>query len=199
MDILTKKCFDNGLPASQVRLIIRRTRPRLTSPQWLQVLRVCPDYETLSNSAAPFLNVLETLLDLLAVWPANQLIIEYLAEVVKSQTLPLDIFVPIFLRATRKPDLGDPRSLDMLCRLIINASMEMPLNALINVVNPIEPVAMSLLDAYNLLRAALGLPYSPLHDLQTSSQGVLFLMLQHLLRYSQAIFTHFTTTEALQV
>lgn len=163
------------------------------------MLHASPDYESLLNSPAPFLSVLETLLDLLAVWPANQTIIEYLAEIVKSQTLSLHIFAPVFLRATRKPELGDPRSLDLLCRLTVDTSAEMPLSVLIDTLNPIEPIALSLLDAYNLLRLALALPYSPLHDLQRSAEDLLFLLLQNLLQYNQVTFTHLTSPEVLQV
>jgi hypothetical protein len=55
------------------------------------------------------------------------------------------------------------------------------------------------LDAYNLLRLALALPYSPLHDLQRSAEDLLFLLLQNLLQYNQVMFTHLTPPEALQV
>jgi mediator of RNA polymerase II transcription subunit 5 len=163
------------------------------------VLQASPEYEIPLGSPAPFLSVLETVLDLLALWPANQTLIEYLAETLKSQTLPLHIFTPVFLRATRKPELGDPRSLDMLCRLTVDTGAELPLSVLIDTVNPIEPVALSLLDAYHLLRLALGSPYSPLHDLQRSAEDLLSLLLQHLLQYNQAMFTHLTPPEALQV
>ena len=113
----------------------------------------------------------------------------------KTHLLPLHVFVPIFLRATRKPELADPRSLDMLCHLIVDTSAEMPLSTLLSTVEPLEPLAASLLDAYNILRLALSSPLSPLHDLQSSSQELLFLLLQ----YNQAVLTHLTPSEALQV
>ncbi|KIM21048.1 hypothetical protein M408DRAFT_112008 [Serendipita vermifera MAFF 305830] len=175
MEDITKKCFENGLSAQQ----------------WLQILQASPD---LSNAIVPPIPILETILDLLAAWPANQLLVEYLAAIPKSQLLPVHAFVPVVLRATRKPELVDPRSLDMLCRLIVNTSAESPLSTLLSPVEPIEPLAMSLLDAYSLVRMALNSSFSPLHDFQSSSQDLLFLLLQ----YNQAVLAHLTPPEALQ-
>jgi hypothetical protein len=163
--------------------------------QWLAVLHAGTDHASLTNTAVFSLSIAEALFDLLVIWPANQAIIEYLDAILKSHLLPLHIFTPAFLRATRKPEFTDSRSVDMLCQLTISTARDMPMDVLISLVDPIEPVPATLFDACNLLRGALNLPYSTLHDLQASASQVLLLLLQ----YNRTILPQLSTQETLQV
>jgi hypothetical protein len=120
------------------------------------------------------------ILNLLGTWPVNETLIEYLTALFKAQLMPLHIFVPAFLRANRQRRIEDLRTLDTLCQLTISMSREMPLSVLVSLVDPVDPVPSTVLDAFKLQRTAILSPYSALHDLQATSAEILLLMLQYM-------------------
>ncbi|CAG8709229.1 12205_t:CDS:2, partial [Acaulospora colombiana] len=175
MDEVTKKSFENGLTAVEVGSRYPREE----------------EHYSVSSSVS----VTNILFNLLAQWPANQAIIEYMAALLKSQLLPLHMFTSVFLRTTRSSELMDPRSLDLVCQLIISTTQASPLDTIVSVVDPLEPIATTLLDTYNLVRNALGVPYTTMHDLQSSASNILLLALQ----YSRPFLPQLSSTEILQL
>lgn len=83
----------------------------------------------------------------------------------------------------------------MLFELAVTISREMPMEVPVNVVDPVEPVALTLLDAYQILRVSLPMPYTPLHKLSASASDVLLLLLQS----TRSIIPQLTPPEAFQV
>ncbi|KAG8812133.1 mediator complex subunit [Serendipita sp. 399] len=138
---------------------------------------------------------MDSLLDLLVKWPANQTILEYMEAITRAQILPLHIYFSAFLRNTRQAEYTDPRSPDMLCRLGIQLAAELPLSPVVTMVDPIEPPSTTLLDALTLLREGLQRPYSTVHDLQTSASDVLLLVIQ----YCSTMIPQFTSGDAIQI
>ncbi|PVG04021.1 hypothetical protein CPB86DRAFT_722998 [Serendipita vermifera] len=179
MDEVTKRSFENGL----------------TAVEWLAVLQAAASADPNAITNTSLISVANTLFNLLAQWPANQAIVEYMAGLLKSQLLPLHMFTSVFLRTTRSSEAIDPRSLDMVCQLIISTTQASPLDTIVSVVDPLEPIATTLLDIYNLMRRALGVPYTTIHDLQSSASNILLLALQ----YSRPFLPQLSSTEILQL
>lgn len=158
------------------------------------MLQASEEYSIFSNTDKTSLPIIEVILNLLGTWPVNETLIEYLSTLFKAQLMPLHIFAPAFLRAYRQGRIEDLRTLDTLCQLTINMSREMPLSALVSLVDPVEPVPSTVLDAFKLLRTAISSPYSAMHDLQVSSAEILLLMLQ----YIPAIAPQFLPADSLE-
>jgi hypothetical protein len=159
------------------------------------VLQAAASSDPNANTSVSIISVANTLFDLLAQWPANQAIIEYMAALLKSQLLPLHMFVSVFLRITRNTELIDPRSWDMVCQLIVSTTTASPMDTLVSVVDPLEPIATTLLDTYGLMRRALSFPYSTMYDLQSSASDILLLVLQ----LSRSFLAQLSSAEILQV
>ena len=139
--------------------------------------------------------VLDVLLNLLASWPANEAVIDYLATFARGQLLPLHAYFTGFLRATRTTEIIDPRTVDMLCQLGVRLTAEMPFEPIISMTDTSQSASATLMDAFTLVRGALNIPYSPLHDLHTSASEVLLLMIQ----YARPLVSQFLVHDTLQV
>ncbi|CCA75188.1 hypothetical protein PIIN_09172 [Serendipita indica DSM 11827] len=177
-EIVTRKSFENSIPSSD----------------WLAILRVC--FQELSSTEIneSISAVLNLLLNLLASWPANEAIVDYLATLVRGHLLPLHTYFTGFLRFTRTTEIVDPRTVDMLCQLGVRLSAEMPFEPVISITETTQIASVTLMDAFTLVRGALNIPYSPLHDLHTSASEVLLLMIQ----YSRPLFGQFLVHDTLQ-
>lgn len=70
----------------------------------------------------------DSVISLYRSYPAHSGLQEYLKLAIRDGTLPLPIFVSTFLQAVRSPELHDAATLDMLCRIALDAhySSQMP-------------------------------------------------------------------------
>lgn len=113
-------------------------------------------------------------------YPGDPTLQGYLKCAVKEALLTIPRFVTTFLSAAQSPDLHHTVTLDMLCRVVLDAHYSTGLPALGSII-PYSESASDLLgtvqNAMALLRTAHQLPPSHFHHLTTSASELLTLLI----------------------
>ncbi|KII93232.1 hypothetical protein PLICRDRAFT_121648 [Plicaturopsis crispa FD-325 SS-3] len=121
-------------------------------------------------------------------YPGDPGLQSYLITAIEKGVLPLSVFVATFLQAARSTELHVPATLDMLCRVALDAHYSSGLPSIGSVVSYSEsPIVVlgTVQDALALLRTAHSLPMSHFHQLITSASELLILLLSCVTDMSQ--------------
>ncbi|KAG6819446.1 hypothetical protein H0H93_011795, partial [Arthromyces matolae] len=113
-------------------------------------------------------------------YPGDPDLQHYLKHAIHDGALPISAFVYTLLQAARSSELHAPSTLDMLCRVALDAHYSSGLAPIGSVVSYEESTAKVLgivQDALALLRTAHTLPLSPFHRLTTSASELVILLL----------------------
>ncbi|KAJ7631007.1 hypothetical protein FB45DRAFT_554296 [Roridomyces roridus] len=162
VDDLTRNSFQGGLSApkwmSLCKMFLAKQNP-FDSPHATE--------RALSNSV----------LVLYRSFPGDPDLQEYVKIAIQSGLVSIPVFVSTFLQAARSTELHAPATLDMLCRVALDAHYSsglLPEAALLSD----GPMAVSntLQDALALLRVAYDLPISHFHQLGTSVSELVILL-----------------------
>ncbi|KAJ6610072.1 mediator complex subunit Med5-domain-containing protein [Mycena sp. CBHHK59/15] len=127
----------------------------------------------------PFLQ--DSVLVLYRSYPGDPDLQEYLKSAIQAGMLSIATFVSTLLQAARSTELHAPATLDMLCRIALDAhySSGSGLPAVSSVVSFSDSpmtVSNTLQDALALLQIAHGLPMSHFHQLRTSASELVILL-----------------------
>ncbi|KAJ4476775.1 hypothetical protein J3R30DRAFT_3704528 [Lentinula aciculospora] len=154
---LTRNCFQSGISASKWAKFCKLFISRNSSDQSTEAIE-----NSISNSV----------LILYRSYPGDPALHDYLKYGLKDGMISLAVFVATLLQAARHPELHNAATLDMLCRIALDAhfSSGQPLVALDE--SPIVVLGV-VQDALGLLEIAHTLPVSHFHQLTTSSSELL--------------------------
>lgn len=123
---------------------------------------------------------LDSVLVLFRNYPGDPVLQVYLKYAIQHGLLSLSTFVATFLSAARSPDLHKAATLDILCRVALDAhyASGMPaIGSLVSFTESMVAVLATVQDAMALLRVAHSLPVSHFHQLTTSASELLILLI----------------------
>ncbi|KAJ7837532.1 hypothetical protein B0H14DRAFT_3087213 [Mycena olivaceomarginata] len=109
-------------------------------------------------------------------FPGDPDLQEYLKIAIQSGILSIAVFVSTFLQAARSTELHAPATLDMLCRVALDAHYSSGLPSVLSFTDTPMTVSNTLQDALALLRVAHELPISHFHQLATSASELVILL-----------------------
>jgi mediator of RNA polymerase II transcription subunit 5 len=119
---------------------------------------------------------LDSVLILYRSFPGDPDLQEYLKIAIQSGILSIAVFVSTFLQAARSTELHAPATLDMLCRVALDAHYSSGLPSVLSFTDTPMTVSNTLQDALALLRVAHELPISHFHQLATSASELAILL-----------------------
>ncbi|KAF5375095.1 hypothetical protein D9758_000207 [Tetrapyrgos nigripes] len=122
----------------------------------------------------------DSVLDLYKLYPGDPALHDYLKYAIQDGMIPVPVFVPTFLQATRSPELHNAATLDMLCRIALDEYYATGRGSSGSIVAYGESPSVILelvQDAMALFRTAHSLPSSHFHQLITSSAELLLILL----------------------
>ncbi|KAJ7169957.1 hypothetical protein C8R46DRAFT_949420 [Mycena filopes] len=163
LDDLTRNSFQSGIsPPKWISLckMFLAKQNQFDSPQATQ--------RALSNSV----------LVLYRSFPGDPDLQEYLKIALQTGMLSITVFVTTLLQAARSTELHAPATLDMLCRVALDAHYSSGLPSMSGLSFSDTPMTISniLQDALALLRVAHELPMSHFHQLTTSASELVILL-----------------------
>lgn len=123
---------------------------------------------------------IDSVLVLYRSYPGDPDLQYYLKYAIRDGMLSVAVFVATLLQAARSPELHTPATLDMLCRVALDAHYSSGLPPIGSVVSYSEsPIVVlgTVQDALALLRTAHSLPLSHFHQLTTSASELVILLL----------------------
>ncbi|KAF7339404.1 Mediator of RNA polymerase II transcription subunit 5 [Mycena sanguinolenta] len=118
----------------------------------------------------------DSVLILYRSFPGDPDLQEYLKIAIQSDMLSIAVFVSTFLQAARSTELHAPATLDMLCRVALDAHYSSGLPSVLSLTDTPVAVSNTLQDALALLRVAHELPISHFHQLATSASELVILL-----------------------
>jgi mediator of RNA polymerase II transcription subunit 5 len=121
-------------------------------------------------------------------YPSDPALQNYLRHAIQHGMISISVYVATFLQAARSPELRNAATLDMLCRVALDAHYSSGLPPVGSVVPYSEsPIVVlgTVQDALVLLQTAHSLPISHLHQLTTSASELLILLLSSVTDMSQ--------------
>ncbi|KAF8216143.1 hypothetical protein K438DRAFT_1800130 [Mycena galopus ATCC 62051] len=162
LDDVTRNSFQSGISpqrswVSLCKMFLAKQNA-FDSPQAIQ--------RALSNSV----------LILYRSFPGDPDLQEYLKITIQSGMLSIAVFVSTFLQAARSTELHAPATLDMLCRVALDAHYSSGLPSVLSFTDTPMTVSNTLQDALALLRVAHELPISHFHQLTTSASELVILL-----------------------
>ncbi|KAJ7786401.1 hypothetical protein B0H16DRAFT_30240 [Mycena metata] len=161
LDDLTRNSFQSGISPSKwislCRMFIAKQNA-FDSPQATQ--------RALSNSV----------LVLYRSFPGDPDLQEYLKIALQTGMLSIAVFVTTLLQAARSTELHSPATLDMLCRVALDAHYGLPSMSGLSFSDTPMTVSNILQDALALFRVAHELPMSHFHQLTTSASELVILL-----------------------
>ncbi|KAJ7103448.1 mediator complex subunit Med5-domain-containing protein [Mycena belliarum] len=148
--------------------------------KWISLCRLfLSKHSTFDNSQATQRALSNSVLVLYRSFPGDPDLQEYLKIALQTGLLTIAVFVSTFLQASRSTELHAPATLDMLCRVALDAHYSSGLPSMSAVLSYSDtPMALSntLQDALALLRVAHELPMSHFHQLTTSASELVILL-----------------------
>ncbi len=113
-------------------------------------------------------------------YPGEPDLVEYFRHALQESLVSLPVFVSTFLQAAFSPEIRTSGSLDMLCRVALDAhysSNAPPVGSVVPVGAPPAAIMATVKDALSLLRSASTLPPSHFHQLSTSASELATLLI----------------------
>ncbi|KAF5390177.1 hypothetical protein D9757_002860 [Collybiopsis confluens] len=186
---ITRNCFQSGTSAANWARFIKLFLSKTTTDHSRDAVE-----NSISNSV----------LVLYRSYPGDPALHEYLKYALKEEMISLSVFVATFLEAARSPELHNPSTLDMLCRIALNRYYSLGQSPVGSVVamdeSPIVVLGV-VQNAFGLLQIAHSLPVSLFHQLSTSSSELVILLLSCISDMSQVSTAqadlHFQTANTL--
>ncbi|KAJ3976979.1 hypothetical protein EV361DRAFT_161584 [Lentinula raphanica] len=172
---LTRNCFQSGISAAKWAKLCKLFISKISSDQ---------NTEAIENSIS------NSILVLYRSYPGDPALHEYLKYALKNGMISLPVFVATLLQAARNPELHNAATLDMLCRIALDAHFSTGQPVVAFDESPILVLGV-VQDALSLLEVAYTLPVSHFHQLTTSSSELLILLLS-----SNPDMTQISTTQA---
>ncbi|KAF5355994.1 hypothetical protein D9756_003825 [Leucocoprinus leucothites] len=173
LDELTRNCFQSGFSA----------------PKWLALCRKFIDNGSIPQSHDIIENNLSnSILVLFSSYPGDSELQGYLKYAIHSGMLSLATYVTTFLQAARSPDLHAVSTLDLLCRVALEAyyaSGMAPIGSVVSFAETPATILNKIQDAIALLRTAITLPISHFHQLTSSASQLTTLLLSCVSDFSQ--------------
>ncbi|KAK0198374.1 mediator complex subunit Med5-domain-containing protein [Armillaria mellea] len=174
---LTRNCFQSGISASK----------------WLGLCRLLIAKDNgLQESDAVESTLSNSVLSMLRFYPGNPDLQEYLKYAIQDGMISVAVFVATMLQAARSPDLHHPATLDMLCRIALDAhysSGSPPMGSVVSYGESAIIIVGTVQDALALLRTAHALPLTHFHQLTTSASELVILLLSCVSDLSQVSTT----------
>lgn len=158
----------------------------VTPQQWLGLCKLLVQQHDVGVDVSAVIS--NTILELYRLYPADPTLREYLQLALSDKILSNAVFVSTFIRAARDPELQNGTTLDMLCRLALNAhytSGLSPTESIIPLADSQVSVLSKVQDALALLRIAHSLPPSNFHHLVLSASELAILLLSCVTDMSQ--------------
>lgn len=202
LSTLTRSSFQNGIPPTQVRLC--RTQAHVCSnlifEKWLGLCRLCISNEDTNMSSEKFGNILssgvgllflivhiteirtsDSVISLFRSYPGHVGLQGYLEYAICEGTLNVAVYTSVFLQAARSPELQEAATLELLCRITLDAhyssGLASPIGSVVSYAeSPIVVLGM-IHDALSLLRTAYSLPASHSRQLVSSAGELVILLL----------------------
>ncbi|KZT30460.1 hypothetical protein NEOLEDRAFT_1126012 [Neolentinus lepideus HHB14362 ss-1] len=170
---LTRNSFQSGISAAKwanlVRLLISKE----------------PSSSGMSNFGAEISN---SVLLLLRSYPGDPMLQDYLKRAIEEKLIPVHTFISTFLSAAQSTELHNSATLDMLCRIALDAHYSSGLPPIGSVIPHNESsivILGTVQEALGLLRTASNLPMSHYHQLTTSASELVILLLSCVTDMSQ--------------
>ncbi|KAJ7619106.1 hypothetical protein DFH06DRAFT_1235312 [Mycena polygramma] len=161
LDDLTRNSFQSGI----------------SPPKWISLCKLfLAKQNTFDGPQAIQRALSNSVLVLYRSFPGDPDLQEYLKIGIQSGMLSISIFVSTFLQAARSTELHAPATLDMLCRVALDAHYSSGLPSGISFSDTPMTVSNTLQDALALLRVAHELPISHFHQLTTSASELVILL-----------------------
>ncbi|KAK0465088.1 mediator complex subunit Med5-domain-containing protein [Desarmillaria tabescens] len=162
---LTRNCFQSGISASK----------------WLGLCRLLIAKDNgLQESDAVESTLSNSVLSMLRFYPGNPDLQEYLKYAIQDGMISVAVFVATMLQAARSPVLHHPATLDMLCRIALDAhysSGSPPMGSVVSYGESAIIMVGTVQDALALLRTAHALPLTHFHQLTASASELVILLL----------------------
>lgn len=130
----------------------------------------------------------DSILALFSSYPGDSELQGYLKHAIQSGILSLATYITTFLQAARSPDLHAVATLDLLCRVALEAhyaSGMTPIGSIVFYAESPVTTLNKIQDALALLRTAYSLPISPFHQVTSSASQLLVLLLSCISDLSQ--------------
>ncbi|KAI0778549.1 mediator complex subunit Med5-domain-containing protein [Trametes elegans] len=161
----------------------------ITPRKWLALCKLFIS-KNLSHSGAHSIetDISNSVLVLFRDYPGDPALQAYLKQAIEDGLLSLPIFLTTFLAAAQSPDLHNPATLDMLCRVVLDhhyASGMPTIGSLVPYGEPTTRLLNTIQNAMALLRTAYTFPISHFHQLTTSASELLVLLLSCVADVSQ--------------
>ncbi|KAF8843987.1 hypothetical protein BDN67DRAFT_1066405 [Paxillus ammoniavirescens] len=171
---LTRNSYQNGFSVTQ----------------WLGLCKLWVEKETSAHGGTPNVGpaISDAIIALCSVYMADPILQDYLRHALNDGFVSTSDFVTAFLHAARSSQLQDASTLDMLCRVALDAHYSSgmpPLGSLLHPVSPQTVVLATVHDALFFLRQAYSLSSSSFHRLMTSASELVALLLSCVTDVSQ--------------
>ncbi|KAJ7361657.1 hypothetical protein DFH08DRAFT_1074600 [Mycena albidolilacea] len=161
LDDLTRNSFQSGI----------------SPPKWISLCKMFLAKQNTFDSPQAIQRALSnSVLILYRSFPGDPDLQEYLKIAIQSGILSIAVFVSTFLQAARSTELHAPATLDMLCRVALDAHYSSGLPSVLSFTDTPMTVSNTLQDALALLRVAHELPISHFHQLATSASELVILL-----------------------
>ena len=132
--------------------------------------------------------LVDSILILFGSYPGEPTLGRYLRIAIEQQVLSIPTFVTTFLQAARSATFHSPATLDILCKVVLDAhdaSDNPALGSILSTKMPPLSIFATIHDAVVLLKTAFTFPTSSFHELTTSASELLILLISCASDFSQ--------------
>ncbi|KAF7436894.1 mediator complex subunit [Pleurotus ostreatus] len=169
---LTRNCFQSGVSA----------------PRWVKLCQLYVSKNGIESTPDVEHQISNSVLILYRSYPGEPDLVEYFRQALQESLVSLPVFVSTFLQAAFSPEIRTSASLDMLCRVALDAhysSNAPPVGSVVPVGATSAAIMATVKDALSLLRSASTLPPSHFHQLSTSASELATLLISCITDLSQ--------------
>ncbi|KAH7883678.1 mediator complex subunit Med5-domain-containing protein [Phlebopus sp. FC_14] len=163
----------------------------ISPPQWLALCKLWAEKERLIQESIGAA-ITDAVLSLCSIHEPDAVLAGYLKHALSDGLLSTSTFTSTFLRAACSSELHNAPTLDMLCRIALDAHYSSgvpPLGSLIPLATPQNDVMATVHDALRFLHHSYTLPSSNFHCLSTSASELATLLLSCVTDVSQVSTT----------
>ncbi len=146
----------------------------------VELSSACVYYIEACTKVSSITSRIDSVLVLFRNYPGDPSLQGYLRVAIQDGLLPLPVFVSTFLSGARSPEFHNISTLDMLCRIALEAhysSGRQPEFSVVPPNSPMNDILGTVQDAMNLLRTAHNLPSSHFPQINASASELLMLLL----------------------
>ncbi|KAJ8456924.1 hypothetical protein ONZ45_g18524 [Pleurotus djamor] len=162
--------------------------PHVSIRKWVKLCQLYLVKKDISSTPETEHQISNSVLLLYRSYPGEPDLVDYFRQALKEGLVSLPIFVSTFLQAARSPEIQTSASLDMLCRVALDAHYSSncpPIGSVVPSNAASATIIGTVQDALALLRSATSLPPSHFHQLSTSAAELATLLISCLTDISQ--------------